>query len=130
MCNFVLENIEEVPDNGAVIQFRKLNIDSKCQFDDFCAEVYKNGTYNQQLDQIFASCQMIAIGRSVSQFPPKKLNSIRDKGTVIAHEFKSNNLRVYFKIRTDNVVIILGGYKNDQKSDIKKLIRILSTTQL
>ncbi|MDL2255184.1 hypothetical protein LJC38_01185 [Parabacteroides sp. OttesenSCG-928-K15] len=43
---------------------------------------------------------------------------------MIGYEFKSGSLRLYVIKEDPNVVIVLGGYKTDQKKDIKRFSQI------
>lgn len=39
------------------------------------------------------------------------------------YEFKKNNIRVYFILKAPDVLIVLGGFKNNQDNDIAKIFR-------
>lgn len=43
-----------------------------------------------------------------------------EKESIKEYEFKTKNLRVYAIKTKDGKVIVLGGYKNRQKKDLKK----------
>ncbi len=56
--------------------------------------------------------------------PKEKFNSIKHGKNVIGYEFKKNDLRVYCLKPASNVVVVFGGYKKNQKKDVKRLENI------
>ena len=56
--------------------------------------------------------------------PSQKFNSIKQGNAVIGYEFKKNDLRVYCKKLSNNVVVIFGGYKQNPKKRHKETEQI------
>lgn len=55
------------------------------------------------------------LARNDTFLPQSKFNSIKERGRVIGYEFKEDELRVYCTKVSPNVLIIMGGCKNNQK---------------
>lgn len=55
------------------------------------------------------------------RYPSSKFNHIEDNNRSDIFEFKKDRLRVYVLKQKPNFFIILGGYKDRQKKDIKIL---------
>jgi len=115
MSKFALERIKTIEGNQI---FEKLFIDNQCQFDDFEKEIFSNDKLNTELGKIYSYMEFVAKGESL---PATKFKDITPKkGKVKEYEFKSKNLRVYAIKKENGKIIILGGFKNRQKRDIKK----------
>ena len=126
MCTFAVESFDSVRDNGK-IRFYKVLIDGEAQIDSFEKEISKDKALKKEWKKVLTCMDYVAETNGI--LPSKKLNSIKDDGKEIAIEFKSSSLRIYcFKI-DPNVFVILGGYKKDQKEDIKKLKRLLNNNK-
>ena len=61
--------------------------------------------------------------------PKEKYNSIKQGKSVIGYEFKKKDLRVYCIKPLESIVVIFGGYKKNQKDDIKKFERFVEETK-
>lgn len=121
MSIFALENLSEIK-NGK-LSFHKLIIDDECLYDKFCNEIENDKIHLFSLNKIRTYMNLLA--ESDMQLPATKFNSIKGSGDkVIGYEFKYKVLRVYIIKQTPNVYVVLGGYKNNQKKDIKKFKRI------
>lgn len=123
MSEFVLIDIDEI--KGSEYDFYKLEINGVCPLDDFEESLTNNPQYLSQYHTIFSYAQFYADGLRI---PPKKLNTIKlNIDDVSIYEFKSRHLRVYFFHTSDNPdrIIALGGFKNRQKADIRKLSSII-----
>jgi len=121
MSNFALEELDEVKDG--VLQFRKLKVDGKCLYDQFCKEVEKNPVEEKKLNKI--RTYMNTLAESNLRLSKSMFNSIKDKGVVIGYEFKYDNMRVYVIKKDPNVYVVLGGYKKKQDKDIKSFSKII-----
>ena len=115
---FAVEKLEAVRDTGKVLFF-KLVIDGKCWFDDFYEQQLKDIKHASELKSILTLMDYMA--ETNCMLPKEKFNSIKQGGNVIGYEFKKNELRVYCIKPFSNVVVVFGGYKKNQKHDIKKL---------
>lgn len=120
MSTFALREVDEVR-NGK-LSFYKLVMDDVCLYDDFCKEIEKNTMNLKSLNSIRAYMNFMA--ENNSKLPATKFNSILENNKVIGYKFKKDSLRVYVLKKDPNIYIILGGYKKNQKEDIKKFIRI------
>jgi len=115
MSKFALEKIKAI--KGAQT-FDKLLIDNECQFDNFEEGLKNNDKLLTELGKIYGYMEDVANGRSL---PVNKFKDITPtKELVKEYEFKSKNLRVYAIKKENGKIIILGGYKNKQKKDIRK----------
>ncbi len=102
--------------------FYKLVIDGKCQFEEFSEEVEKNKQDKKSLNSIISL--MVSFSRGI-MLPRAKFNHIKLPNINNVFEFKKDKLRVYVLKETDDMLIILGGYKAEQKKDIAKLQTIV-----
>ena len=115
---FKLKAIAEI--NGKVT-FYKLLINGKWRYKEF-ETLHERGNFGRELVTIQSILQNVA---DLITLPKKKWRNITPK-KVAAKEFeaKSSNLRVYcFKIKS-GYVIVDGGQKNKQKSDILRFRKI------
>lgn len=102
--------------------FKKMYIDGTCQFDEFCEEVRASKNEYKNLVAIIALMQCF----SNILLPKEKFRQIKDLDRNDIYEFKKKGLRVYVLLCKPDVVIILGGYKKNQKKDISRLKRKLA----
>ena len=115
MINFALIEINSI--EGEQI-FWKLAINNKCQFDEYALEIKKTGTYVKELGMIYKYMELIA---NLKSLPEKRFKDITpEKEKVKEYEFKSKHLSVYAIKKENGKIIILGGYKNRQKNEIRK----------
>lgn len=121
MSIFAVEKLEAVRENGKN-RFFKLLKDGRCMFDDFFNEISSNDRYYKDMLNILSVMDYMAETNII--LPKTKFNSIKQGNTIIGYEFKKNDLRVYCVKPEANVVVVFGGYKKNQKEDIKKLHRI------
>lgn len=129
MYTFAFENILEV--HSGIYHFRKLVVDGFCLFDEFTNEVASNPQYSSELATLLSYMNFMA--KENQKLPSAKFNHIIERGNVIGHEFKSKHLRIYIIKAKPDVIIVLGGYKNAQKSDIRKfssLVKQLKNVEL
>lgn len=126
MCIFAVGKIEQIRDDGK-IHFCKLFKDNRCFFDDFVNSIRGNSNDYKSFVSLVAIMDFMA--ENDSKMPSKKFNSIKKGKNVIGYEFKKDDLRVYCVKKEPNVIVILGGYKKNQKKDIDKFIRLISDAQ-
>lgn len=98
--------------------FYKLHQGKSCQFDEFVAEVNRNPQQRKELAKLIR--WMDAYGTTAG-FPPKYYNHIKGVGMDDVYEYKDKQLRIYVKVVSPDVIIILGGYKKNQKLDIENI---------
>ena len=98
-------------------KFYKLIEDDFCPFDAFQTEI-KNSNYLSELLTIYAYMEMIS---NLKTLPNTKFRDITpNKSTAKEYEIKSKHLRVYlFHEENTGKIIVCGGHKTSQKSDIK-----------
>ena len=99
-------------------EYYKLSIDGICQFDDFLKKTEKDKQEKKNLMYILSYMENL---RSDMLFPKTKFRLIVDNKRKDLFEFKKKELRVYVLKQKPNIYIVLGGYKRNQKKDIKKL---------
>ncbi|MBW8051196.1 MAG: hypothetical protein FVQ77_12815 [Cytophagales bacterium] len=115
MSNFTLIEIEGVEGKQ---KFYKLKKDGICEFDFFCEEIKEKKRYYAELLTIFDKIDYVA---NLGRLPKTKFRPITPKKeTVKEYEFKTKHLRVYtIHEEKTGKIIICGGFKKDQKKDIK-----------
>lgn len=104
------------------LNFHKLVINDCCLFDEFYEDVWKSIRGKKTLSSIIA--RMESFGDNL--LPKKYFRQIKELGRSDIFEFKQNDVRIYVQMVKPDVVIILGGYKNNQKKDIRRIQRIVS----
>lgn len=119
MSTFAVRNFESVKSGGR-LSFYKLEKDGICQIDEFYDEVCKDKTHEREMTKILAMMNYMAEYDVL--LPKEKFRPIEDGGEVAGYEFKNGTLRIYCVKKNPNVVVILGGYKKEQKKDIRKLV--------
>lgn len=101
--------------------FYKLYLNGKCQYDSFEADVRKVADDFKELTCILSRMEMYC---PTQLLPKTKFNHIKggkgDRKDV--YEFKEGRLRVYVIVIQPNVYVVTGGYKKDQKKDIRKMM--------
>lgn len=120
MYNFALKEIEEIKGK---LKIYKLYIDGVCIYDQFEKEIETEGNLKSELRTIITRLYDIADCKSL---PDKKFKDITLKNDRNKeYEIKTHNLRVYlFHDRENGRVIVSGGKKTSQKSDIKRFRNI------
>lgn len=120
MYNFALKEIKEITGR---LKIYKLLIDGVCIFDDFEKEIETEGNYISELRTIITRLHEIADCKSL---PEKKFRDLTPDGdTIKEYEIKTHHLRVYmFHDKNTGRIIVSGGKKGSQKSDIKQLRKI------
>jgi hypothetical protein len=105
--------------------FYTLSEDDTCQYENYCNDLVSNPAYQASLRSILANMVRIANGEKVARekFHPYDIGVSNAK----VCEFKAGDLRVY-ALQEDGTgkIIILGGYKNQQKADerqVKSLVQ-------
>lgn len=98
-------------------KFYKLIQDDFCPFDAFQDEI-ENSNYLSELRTIYAYMDMIA---NLKTLPNTKFRDISPtKSLAKEYEIKSKHLRIYlFHEEKTGKIIVCGGYKTSQKSDIR-----------
>lgn len=112
MSKFALVEIDAVKGKQ---KFFKIVKDGVCEFEEFESEVKKQ--YRSEMNRIYALMNKIANLQTLTQ---QQFRDLTPDGELIKeYEFKTHSLRVYaiHEVGTGKI-IITGGYKNTQKSDI------------
>lgn len=118
MSIFAIEKFEAVRKDGKV-SFYKLYENGECLLDKFYNEIQFHEKSLGDYKSILATMDYMAETNVL--LPKQKFNSIKERGKVMGYEFKKNDLRIYCIKPMTNVVILFGGYKKNQKSDIKRM---------
>lgn len=114
MNKFALRKISQIKGQ---ISFCMLEIDGACQFEEFGAQIEKDGNLGKQLVTALARMNQVA---NLQRLPVQKFRDITPrKETVKEFEIKTSDLRIYL-IKEEGHIIILSGKKNTQSEDIKK----------
>ncbi|MBO4817231.1 MAG: hypothetical protein J5498_02970 [Bacteroidales bacterium] len=112
MPNFALQNIDAIQGNQS---FEKLLVDGVAPFDTF--EKNLETKYRRNLEKIYFYMDEVANNRPLPNTKFKDVTPKKEK--VKEYEFKDGDLRVYGISKFGGKIIILGGYKNQQKKDFK-----------
>ncbi len=107
--------------------FYKLHQGKSCQFDEFVEEVRKNP---QQWKELVKLIRWMESYGTTEGFPSKYYNHIKGVGRKDVYEYKDKTLRIYVRVVSPDVIIILGGYKKNQTLDIERLKSKLPTIDL
>lgn len=102
---------------GHRLRFYKLVVNGKCPFDDFCDEVSLNERDKKSMNSIFAYMNLVASENL--KLPKEKFRHIIGTGIDNLYEFKKDCVRIYVILEEPDVYILVGGYKANQKRDIK-----------
>ena len=114
MSIFALKEIKAVKGRQT---FYKLVKGNKCQFDMFEEKMLKT-SFAGEVGKIYAYMERIANGESM---PAKKFKDITPKKSPVKeYEIKTKNLRVYLTKTEEGKIVIIGGKKKTQKSDLAK----------
>lgn len=123
MTTFALERITEEETES---DFYKILVNGKSPFNKFCEEIYKTGTFENDLDAIQTIMQVKATGNPIPAAKWKELK--RDKKDKFRDfEIKAGRLRVYLFIdERTGFIVVTGGIKKpiDQKKAIQYMRRI------
>jgi hypothetical protein len=119
MCRFEIINI--LGENTPLI-FYKLEIKGKCGYDDF-TDRYKR-SHKAHINNIEQNIDWLSEGNNpiITRFKPLKRPK-PDK--YIDYEFIAGELRLYcFEDKGTGRIIVIGGFKKEQKKQIKTMRRI------
>lgn len=119
---FALIKMEEV--KGSCQAFEKLSVDKNCLIDKFEEEIKENSQYWSEYKKIISYMNFVANGILL---PQTKFRVIKgDNKDTKCYEFKSKHLRVYACSEEGGKLVVMGGYKSNQKKDIqvfRKLVK-------
>lgn len=103
--------------------FEKLVVDDICLIDEFENKIRQNKQYISELRTIFSHMDLLANGSSL---PKTQFREIKgSKSAVKRYEFKSKHLRVYVFNIPGGKMVVMGGYKNTQETDIRSFHSIV-----
>jgi len=113
MSKFALEKIEAIKGKQT---FYDLKINNVGQFESFSNELEEE--YKSELVTLNARMDLVA---NLNRLPKEKFRDITPKKQAVKeYEFKTKHLRLYaIHFEKTGKVIVLGGYKNTQKKDIR-----------
>ncbi len=104
------------------ITFYKMLFEDKCPFDEFIDKVSSVDIDKKHFISLLAWLENYSPN---IHMPRTKIRQIEQVGRSDVFEFKKDNLRVYAILQRPNAFVILGGYKNEQKKDIKRINLLL-----
>lgn len=119
MTKFAFKQVEELNCFQDIV---KLEVDGSCYFDQFQEEIYRSKS--QYLSELGMVLQYIERDGNGQRVADKKKDITPGKARVKEYEYRTKHLRVYAIRRKGGKIIILGGYKNKQKGDIRKCRQI------
>ncbi len=120
MYTFAIEKIIQIEGK---LSFYKLFVNDTCEFDMFWEQCKREGNLDSELITVQARMQQLA---DLKTMPIEKHRDITPKNdTIKEYEIKTKHLRVYaFHDKESGRVIVIGGKKSTQKSDIKRFRNI------
>lgn len=114
MSKFELHKIDVIKGKQ---DFCQLAIDGVRLLDSFEDELAKSTTYLSEFKMILTYMEYVAENRTL---PVTKFRDITPKKEVVReYEFKSKHLRVYAIQKKGGKIIVLCGFKSNQKNDIR-----------
>lgn len=118
MTKFSIRLSDKVPSTR--IKLYKLTINKVCPIDEFEKVIRRDACLNLEIDKIYAtledSCNLVLLPKT--KFRELKLGKLPYR----IFEAKSKHLRFYLiKLEKTGRVILIGGCKTSQKSDLKYL---------
>ncbi|MCU0472505.1 MAG: hypothetical protein MUC93_03930 [Bacteroidales bacterium] len=120
MHTFALIRIEQVKGK---INFYKLEIDGKCEFNEFC-EALENADEKKALNTIYATMDSVANLKFLPRTKFRELKGRRTSDKVKDYEIKKDAIRIYLFKDDKGYIVVFGGSKNNQKEDIARLRRL------
>ena len=116
---FALNEISEI--DGKLKVF-KLLVNGKCEYDEFETQIKTEGNLVSELNTIETRLHEMA---DLKSFPETKFKELKPKNANTEYEIKTKNLRVYlFHEKNTGRVVVCGGKKNSQKSDIRHFRKV------
>jgi len=112
MSKFALQSIDAVEGNQT---FEKLLVDGVAPFDMFENDLETKD--RRSLEKIYFYMNEVANNRTLPNTKFKDVTPKKEK--IKEYEFKDGDLRVYGISKYGGKIIILGGYKNQQKKDYR-----------
>ena len=111
--------------NNVQYTFHKLYIDGECQIDSFLDAIETGGSKTEKnaLARIIGNMSIISDSIRLSD---KKFRHIEEIGRKDVFEFKHETLRIYVIMQRPDMFVVFGGFKKNQKKDIKNLARKIS----
>lgn len=119
---FALKKIEQVKGK---IDFYKLEIDGKCEFENFCESV-EGKEEEKSLRSIYAIMDSVANLKYIPKTKYRELKGRKKSDKIKDFEIKKDDIRVYLFKAEEGHIVVTAGYKKDQKKEISRLRRIKS----
>jgi len=113
MHTFALQKISVIK---GIQRFEQLMVDGIGQLDEFEKDVMGT-TYSGELKKLFTYMEYLSNNNTL---PEKIFRELKPSKNPKEYEFKSKHLRIYVTQQFSGKIVVIGGYKNSQKQDIKK----------
>lgn len=111
-----------VPEVRCRVAWYKLLRKGHCFWDEFCEQIRSEGNLKNQIASAVAIMERYGNRDHLMQ---NKLKNISEAGDPFnLFEIKTRDLRIYFLRDANGAVIVLGGKKSTQRSDIKQFRNI------
>lgn len=108
--------------NNKDCRFYEASVNGKYLYQEFLLGLKDKKNDLRKLNSIYA--YMDKFGALL--LPKTKFRYIGDKQHPDLYEFKKNDIRVYVIMRKPNVFVVLGGYKGEQNSGIKRIKKLFN----
>jgi hypothetical protein len=117
---------QEIKDYSGKQKVYKLSRDGKCFLDQFTEEIKKDNNLKPELGNLVAIVKEVAKDPNLN-LPKSKYRkeNIGKKMPFTVYAAKSKHLRLYMFTDPSGMVIVLGGKKTDQPSDLKRIETIV-----
>lgn len=119
MRSFVLEEFLLVK---GPVRFYKLRIDGWSPLDEFWAEIQREGNLAKQLNSAVAIMERVSANQ---RLPANKYKKVSGPGAAVnEYEIKTKDLRIYLFRLPGGAVLVWGGKKSTQRSDLNRFRNI------
>jgi hypothetical protein len=115
MSKFALKKINSIVGKQSI---EKLVVDDYCQYDNFITELKKTRKGASKVASLYAIIKDYADCKSLPDTKFRFLHSSANE-KVKEIEFKKDDIRIYGVKKDNGAILILGGYKNRQKKDLR-----------
>ncbi|MDE6403058.1 MAG: hypothetical protein K2K86_04535 [Muribaculaceae bacterium] len=108
--------------NNEQYTFHKLYIDGECQIDSFL-EAIENSSDKSEKNALARIIGNMSIISDRIKLPKTKFRHIEISERNDVFEFKHDTLRIYVMFQRPDMFVVFGGFKKNQKKDIKNIAR-------
>jgi hypothetical protein len=123
MSNFTLEEFKE---SNTAQKVHKLCRDGVCFYDEFRDKIKKDKNLRPELSDLWAILKDAANDKKLPKNRYRKEN-LGKKMPYNVYAAKSDHLRLYTFTDSEGLIIVIGGKKTDQDTDLKRIKDIVKS---